>query len=650
MGEYDPHDIEQLEFTSMSKLKPSNKRAENKEGSVRELLADQALAKALSPEVRKALAAGSPGAVVVLVPSAQWVNQIDGAVDEISEEHYSVLRTGERKNEGEDSNAASRRLADGQLVVAVTPSARFLPPVLRTVVNHTVTIAPPDATLVAAVIRKLAVGRIPPGFSGTNISVLDFDELAALIGAGGDARSICERITRAILGRTRMAHEGENLPDMATATEWGEARLWALDLKADIDDMRNGTISWAEVDKGCVLHSIPGCGKSLFARSLGEYLGVPVIIASMADFFAGGSGYLDSVIKAQRAVFEKARAAAPCVLFLDEVDATPDLDQISNRGKDWWSPVVLDFLQLLDSATADRNGVVVIGATNRIASIAPAILRPGRLERAIRMDPPDAAGIERILRHHLNGALADVDLGKLAAACAMRSMTGAVIMEAVRAARRIARRASRPMVIEDLESRVFVPERRTEADMARICVHEAGHALIGSTDLGPDLQSVSIEQINETSGGHTAFKYSANFIETRKDAMARIRVLLAGRGAEFVVYGDFSDGAGGTADSDLALATKTLAVANMSLGMGSKIGWRCEPDEVMKFMAIDREARHEVDTELAAIFESVVDDIRKQRGALDAITRSLREMRTLDAAQVRSLIDGASGPKRTAAA
>src|SRR5690606_2737240 len=127
-------------------------------------------------------------------------------------------------------------------------------------------------------------------------------------------RSICERITRAILGRTRMAHDGEHLPDMATATEWGDARLWALDLKADIDDMRNGAISWAEVDKGCVLHSIPGCGKTLFARSLGEYLGVPVIIASVADFFANGSGYLDSVIKAQRAVFEKARAAAPCVL------------------------------------------------------------------------------------------------------------------------------------------------------------------------------------------------------------------------------------------------------------------------------------------------------------------------------------------------
>jgi ATP-dependent Zn protease len=422
-----------------------------------------------------------------------------------------------------------------------------------------------------------------------------------------------------------------------------------LDLKADIDDMRDGNISWAEVDKGCVLHSIPGCGKTLFARSLGEYLGVPVIIASMADFFAGSAGYLDSVIKAQRAVFEKARAAAPCVLFLDEVDAIPDLDQISTRGKDWWSPVVLDFLQLLDSATADRNGVVVIGATNRIKSIAPAVLRPGRLERAIRMDPPDAAGIDRILRHHLGGALADVDLGQLAAACAMRSMTGAVIMEAVRAARRTARRAARPMILQDLESKVFIPERRSEADLVRISVHEAGHALMGAISLGTDLKSVSIEQVEASSGGHTQFHYGEDLIETRERSIARVRVLLAGRAAELVVLGDVSDGAGGSMDSDLGRATRVLAEATLSLGMGPKLRWRCEPDDVLKLLTIDREARQEVENELTELFDSVVAEVRSRRAELEAIARELRAKRTLDGGQVLAIIKAVSGDEQVAA-
>lgn len=632
------------------KSKSTRSRSDGRDMSIRELLADLALADALNPETRKALKGGAGGAVVIVVPSAAWVNQVDKAVDELSDHHFSVLRIGERKADADDAAAASRRLADGQLVVGISPNEKFLPPVIRTLSEHTVTVSPPSASLVASVIRKVSIGRVPTGFSKVNTTLLDFDELAALLGSGGDARSIAERITRAVDAKTKTSKSGERLPDMETATEFGDARLFALDLKADLDDMRAGLIGWQDVDKGCVLYSIPGCGKTLYARTLGEYLGVPVIVASMADFFASGAGYLDSVVKAQRAVFEKARACAPCVLFLDEVDAIPDLDQISNRGKDWWSPVVLDFLQLLDSATADRQGVVVIGATNRISSISPAILRPGRLERTIRMDPPDANGVERIMRHHLDGALADADISGIATAGALRAMTGAVIMEAVRAARRTARRAGRPMILDDLASRIFVQERRTEADLDRICVHEAGHALMGTLYPCAELQSVSIEQVDEGSGGHTAFYHPSDQIEIEGAAVDRVRILLAGRGAELVSFGTSSSGAGGTADSDLAMATKTLAKATLCYGLGSRLSWRCEPDDVLRHMSLDIEARREVESELARIFDQVMADLKSHRSALDTIARELRAKRTLEGSRVKEIVGELSGTERTEAA
>src|SRR5690606_4877816 len=134
------------------------------------------------------------------------------------------------------------------------------------------------------------------------------------------------------------------------------------------------------------------------------------------------------------------KARKPSILFLDEINAIPNIDKLDARGRDWWSPVILDFYTLLDGAMSGRDGVIVIGATNRIEDIHPAILRPSRLERAIFVGPPDQYGIERIMRHHLGDDLVNEDLGMLTALNAAHRATGAVIEEQVRAARRTARR------------------------------------------------------------------------------------------------------------------------------------------------------------------------------------------------------------------
>src|ERR1700722_3154353 len=175
-------------------------------------------------------------------------------------------------------------------------------------------------------------------------------------------------------------------------------------------------------------------------------------------------------------MFERAAALAPCILFLDEIDALPNRATMSPRGADWWIPVITDFLLSLDNAVAGkRTGLVVIGATNNIKGVDAAVLRPGRLERAIEIGRPDHAGAANILRYHLNGELSDADLADIAHL--MDGSTGAEIMMAVRGARRIARYAGRTLERDDLRQTIAPVEDMAPDALKRASVHEAAHAV-----------------------------------------------------------------------------------------------------------------------------------------------------------------------------
>jgi ATP-dependent 26S proteasome regulatory subunit len=176
-------------------------------------------------------------------------------------------------------------------------------------------------------------------------------------------------------------------------------------------------------------------------------------------------------------MFERAAAfGAPCILFLDEIDALPNRATMSPRGADWWTPVVTDFLLSLDNAVAGkRAGIVVVAATNNIGGVDAAVLRPGRLERAIEITRPDHAGTVNILRYHLHGELPGDDLTDVAHL--MDGSTGAEIMMAVRDARRIARTAGRALALEDIAHAIAPIEEIAPAALNRICIHEAAHAV-----------------------------------------------------------------------------------------------------------------------------------------------------------------------------
>lgn len=620
----------------------ANKKAREALPAASDVLVDLALGRAMNDAMQERLSSGVSKGLLVDVPDGGWSNPVAMALGDLFDDTpYVIARSQIPAPRDLEDGGLSRRLREGRLAIGVAPQAeRALPPLLVAVSDERIKLPPAGADLVAQVIAKCQRGTVPEAASALQTELLTFDELCGIIVPGGTAIDTVARLAAAIQKKLTPRSANKALPALVDAIEYGEARTWALGLRDDIADLRKGLIGWNDIDRGCVLHGPPGTGKTLLAQMLGEAIGIPTVVSSIGDLFATSSGYLDGVIKALRKTFDEARSKAPCILFLDELNALPNVDTVGDKNRDYWTPVILDFYQLLDGAMSDRSGVIVIGATNRIGDIHPALLRPGRLERAIHVGPPDKPGVERILRHHLGSDLVGQDLGMIVALNAGRRATGAVLMEQVRAARRLARRAGRPMSICDLEAQVVGDEVRSEKAIRRSAVHEAGHVIAG-IELGGNLEMVSIIS-NGDSGGAASFEYPTDYLQTREELQGHAMSMLAGRAAEQLIMGEPSSGAGGGDDSDLSRATDLIARMEGSLGLGDSLVFRAGPGSASTLL-LEVDFRRRVDRTMSELYQRALDLLHSQRTALLAITDALVERRFLSGEDVEGIIDSTEG-------
>ena len=387
---------------------------------------------------------------------------------------------------------------------------------------------------------------------------------------------------------------------------YGAAAVWAGDLVRDLADYRAKKLSWADVDAGALLVGPPGTGKTMFASALAASAGVPMIATSYLDWQSQGEAHGGTLVKAMKRRFDDAAANAPCVIFIDEIDAIAARGQ-GGRNEEWWRPVITSLLECMDGSIR-REGVVVIAACNDASSLDPALVRSGRLDRRFTIDLPDEAALARIFAHHLPGG--SPEAFETVSTVLAGSTSGADVQKIAREARRIARRAGREIVADDILAIAMPADTRSETFKRILGVHEAGHA-VAAMVLAECPHSLSLVKSGTAEGG---VSYGHDMTAARlSDFETRVIVKLAGRAAEEVVLGEPSGGAA----VDLAEATETVQKMVGIFGLGGRL------TSTTQTLASDVEPR------LVALYARALRLVTEHRAAVEALAALAIERRVL---------------------
>lgn len=577
-------------------------------------------------------------AVVLHVPTAAWVAPVAQHFEELFGSRWiAYARDGSSRSNhvaSKGSEEVASDLSRGRCVVGIAADLNTLPSTLVNVADLRLQISTPAPGIIRNAIGRFC-GKSPKDGSDCDVLGLDISELVAAFRPGSSAEQIVDRL--AATASTIRGGGRTDIPDLKTAFEYGKARAWGLNLARDISDYRAGRLTWADLPRGVVLYSEPGLGKSLYPHSLSSACGLPIITTSAADWFMSDQGYLNDVIRSMRSVFERAKAMAPCILFVDEIDSIPNRATLSSRNADFWKPLCNDILLWLDNAISDtRRGVIVIGATNNVSAIDPALTRPGRLEQTIEIERPDLAGALNILKYHSRGDIPESDLAEIAF-LAERS-TGAEIMLAVREARRLARHANVALSADHLRTVLLPMDDIAPHMLWRVCVHEAGHAISSLAVKSGRLQRCVV-RIKDGASGHTLIEPDTEYALTRKAIEDRAVVLLSGRAAEHVLMESESIGAGGKETSDLAQATELMSSLQASSGMGATLTYLASPTEALGAIRINTDLRKLVEADLQKLQARARGLMVQYRPVVFEVAQALRKSRHLSGAAVRQIFE-----------
>jgi ATP-dependent Zn protease len=601
-----------------------------------ELIPQVVLEQALGKTGMSRLRGSQSLCLVVETRADDWVAPIERFLRQYGDWDKTVAKTLDQARRRDDTTGPDvlRILSKGGRALGVAGRFAHLPDAMVTAADIRVELPPITTEIIETVIRRMTRKRVTVPVEAAR---LGFGELVSCMRAGDSAAAIVERLERATSSARSITPIGTDVPHIQDLHGYGAAKEWALELIEDIQDWRNGKIEFDAISsRNAVLTSAPGLGKTTFAKSLAKSLGMPLIATSVGAWFANSPGHLDSVIKQVDQVFAAAAAAAPAVLFLDEIDAVPNRATLDSRGADWWLPVITHLLTTLDSAVSGiADKLIVIGATNHGDKLDAALIRPGRLDRLIHIGPPDAEALAGILRQHLGQDLAGEDLAD--AANLAFGATGSHVVAWVRAARRTARNAGRPMLMSDLVDVIAPKDDRSPELVERIAVHEAGHAVAAyATGLGAVL-SVSIVA-HGIAGGITVTDFDG-YTPTRASIEATVVQDLAGRAAEEILLGEAGPGAGGSAHSDLARATRTLGQLHLSTGLGENMIFRADADGVPGLLAINERASQAVEADLRRLYGKALEMIRENAALVRAVADALLERRHLGPGGFLELVD-----------
>jgi cell division protease FtsH len=410
------------------------------------------------------------------------------------------------------------------------------------------------------------------------------------------------------------------------------------------------------IPKGALLLGAPGTGKTLLARAVAGEAGVPFFSISGSDFVEMFVGVGASRV---RDLFEQGKKHAPCIIFIDEIDAVGRHRGAGLGGGHDEREQTLNQLLVEMDGFESNEGVILLAATNRPDVLDPALLRPGRFDRQIVVDMPDLRGREGILRVHSRKIPLGEDVNLTTIARGTPGLSGADLANVVNEAALLAARKNRSNVtMEDLEEAkdkvMMGPERKSLAlsdeEKERIAFHEAGHALVASLIPEADpLHKVTIVPRGRALGMTSQLPVDDRHNWSRNMLMAEIAVLLGGRAAEKIVFDDLTTGAKADIDKASNIARRMICEWGMSESLGPlSFG----PKEEQIFLGREIAQHRDYSEQTAELIDKevrkVVDEAGERAGKLIAgnveqlksLANALLDREILDREEIDAILEG----------
>ncbi len=411
----------------------------------------------------------------------------------------------------------------------------------------------------------------------------------------------------------------------------------------------------ARVPKGVLMVGPPGTGKTLMARAVAGEAGVPFFSISGSEFVEMFVGVGASRV---RDLFDRAKAEAPAIIFIDEIDAVGRHRGAGlGGGHDEREQTLNQILVEMDGFETGTN-LIIIAATNRPDILDPALMRPGRFDRKVIMDAPDVKGREEILKVHARGKplAPDVDLtamAKITAGFSGADLENLINEAAILAARRNLKTIGMSEMQESMERVVMGPERKTrvisEREKRQIAYHEAGHAMVHHhmQNLGP-IHKITIISRGRAGGYVMPLPEGDIALQSREMFEDQIAFTMGGRAAEELVFNQFTTGA----SNDLQQATRLARAMVTQFGMSDKLGPRSYGGgnqsvflgrEIGEQRDYSERYAQEIDDEVKHIlqsgYERAISVLKTNRDKLEELATYLIEHETLDREQFERLMD-----------
>ena len=419
----------------------------------------------------------------------------------------------------------------------------------------------------------------------------------------------------------------------------------------------------ARIPKGVLLVGPPGTGKTLLARAVAGEAGVPFFSISGSDFVEMFVGVGASRV---RDLFENAKKNAPCIIFIDEIDAVGRQRGAGlGGGHDEREQTLNQLLVEMDGFGANE-GIIIIAATNRPDILDPALLRPGRFDRQITVDRPDVNGREAVLKVHARNKPLDENINLRAIATRTPGFSGADLENLLNEVALVVARQDKKKIdmsdIDEATDRVIAgPAKKSrvisEKERNIVAFHEAGHTVIGVVlDEADVVHKVTIVPRGQAGGYAVMLPKEDRYFMTKPELLDKITGLLGGRVAEEIVFGEVSTGAHNDFQRATGIARRMVTEFGMSDKLGPMQFGSSQGGQVFLGRDFHSEQNysdaiaHDIDVEMQTIMKECYarakDILTENRDKLDLIAKTLLEVETLDAEQINHLCDYGRLPER----